>query len=239
MNTYIIAVDFDGTLCEDKYPEIGEPRNDTIEYLKDQQHNGAKIVLWTCRINELLDAAVNWCRDQGLIFDAVNQNVPEIIEEFGGDTRKVFANKYIDDRNVRLPSEKPADILYLCDEKRCGETCPSMQCKHTSDISHAKNFVKSDCNSYWEKEGGRIKDDMPQSDRVELWGRLIDVVEDWLDEKGITADNIPNDEREDVEDAAIIFGDDYDYLADRFSEVIGISRDCLEDEQPNKGGKKR
>ena len=68
---------------------------------------------------------------------------------------------------------------------------------------------------------------MSQSDRMELWGRLIDVVEDWLVEKGITEENIPNEEREGVEDAAIIFGDDYDYLADRFSEVIGISRDCI------------
>ncbi len=56
---------------------------------------------------------------------------------------------------------------------------------------------------------------------------MIDVVEDWLAEKGITEEDIPNAEREGVEDAAIIFGDDYDYLADRFSEVIGISRDYI------------
>ena len=112
MSTYVIAVDFDGTLCENKYPQIGDPKNNTIAYLKDKQRNGAKVVLWTCRINELLDAAVRWCRNQGLIFDAVNQNVPEIIEEFGGDTRKIFANEYIDDRNVMpLKEETKSNLL--------------------------------------------------------------------------------------------------------------------------------
>lgn len=53
-------------------------------------------------------------------------------------------------------------------------------------------------------------------------GSLIDVVEDWLTEKGITVEDIPNDEHKDVEDATIIFGDDYDYLADRFASVVGI-----------------
>ncbi len=73
MSSYIIATDFDGTICENKYPEIGEPRNNTILYLKEKQKNGAKIVLWTCRVDELLDAAVKWCRNKGLIFDAVNE----------------------------------------------------------------------------------------------------------------------------------------------------------------------
>ncbi len=228
MDFKIIAVDFDGTLCENKWPEIGEPNHKMITYLKERQAAGDKLILWTCRVDEMLDNAVRWCRNKGLIFDAVNENLPSIIAEFGTDTRKIFANEYIDDRNAWLPSEKVEDILYFCDGKQCGETCPSTECKHTSDISHAKNFIKGDYDSYWEKENesGQISEDMSQSDRMELWGCLIDVVEDWLTEKGITADDIPNDEREDTEDAAIIFGDDYDYFADRFAKVIGISRDC-------------
>lgn len=229
MDFKIIAVDFDGTLCENKWPEIGEPNKDLITYLKEQKEAGVKLILWTCRVGKILENAVKWSAEQGLIFDAVNENLPEVIAFMGGDTRKIFANEYIDDRNTWLPSEKVADILYFCDGKRCGETCPSTECKHTSDISHAKNFIKGDYDSYWEKENGsrQISEDMSQSDRMELWGRLIDVVEDWLVEKGITEEDIPNAEREDVEDAAIIFGDDYDYLADRFAEVIGISRDNL------------
>lgn len=152
MSVYVIAVDFDGTLCENKYPEIGDPNKEMIDYLKKRQQDGAKLVLWTCRVDELLDNAVRWSRNRGLIFDAVNENLPEIIAEFGTDTRKIFANEYVDDRNMWIPSEDVADILYLCDGKQCGDSCPSTECKHTSDIFHAKNFVKSDYNSYWEKE---------------------------------------------------------------------------------------
>lgn len=70
------------------------------------------------------------------------------------------------------------------------------------------------------------KDYLTQADRCELFGQLIDVVEDWLEEKGITPEMIPNDEREEGDEtAAIIYGADYDDLADRFSTVLGISRD--------------
>lgn len=98
--SYIIAVDFDGTLCENQYPEIGEPNNALIECLKmRQQKMGHKLILWTCRVGDRLEQAVDWCQDRGLIFDAVNQNLPEIVKSFGGDCRKVFAHEYIDDRN--------------------------------------------------------------------------------------------------------------------------------------------
>ena len=94
----IIAVDFDGTLCENQYPDIGRPNRAVLRYIKNKRKNGCKIILWTCRKGELLDNAVNWCKDQELEFDAVNENLPEIVEEFGSDTRKIFANMYIDDR---------------------------------------------------------------------------------------------------------------------------------------------
>lgn len=66
---------------------------------------------------------------------------------------------------------------------------------------------------------------MSEADKCELFGVLIDTVEDWLDSKGITTDDIPNDEREqEDENAAIIYGSDYDYLADKFAEILGITR---------------
>lgn len=97
--SYIIAVDFDGTLCKNQYPEIGEPNNALIEYLKMRQKMDNKLILWTCRVGDKLEQAIDWCQDRGLIFDAVNQNLPEIVESFGGDCRKIFAHEYIDDRN--------------------------------------------------------------------------------------------------------------------------------------------
>ena len=77
MNFKVIATDFDGTLCENKWPDIGEPNEEIIHYLKEQQAAGAKIILWTCRVGERLEEAVRWCCDRGLIFDAVNENIPD------------------------------------------------------------------------------------------------------------------------------------------------------------------
>jgi len=100
MSDYIIAVDFDGTLCENAWPGIGEARAGVIDYVLGQQMTGAKIILWTNRRGEKLEEAVRWCAARGLAFDAVNENLPEVIERFGGDTRKVFAHEYLDDRAV-------------------------------------------------------------------------------------------------------------------------------------------
>ena len=94
----IIAVDFDGTLCENKYPSAGEPNTPLLDALRSlKKDDKAEIILWTCRTGKELDFAVEWCKKRGLIFDAVNENLPRIIEQFGGDNRKVFAHVYIDD----------------------------------------------------------------------------------------------------------------------------------------------
>lgn len=100
MSFKIIAVDFDGTLCTNAYPDIGEPNTKLIEYLKQHQVLGNRIILWTCRTGRDLEKAVFWCRQKGLIFDAVNENIPGIIAAYGGDSRKVTADIYIDDRAV-------------------------------------------------------------------------------------------------------------------------------------------
>ena len=103
MKQQIIAVDFDGTLCENKWPEIGEPNTELLHYLKDRKDAvGAKLILWSCRTGERLEEAVQWCAKHGLKFDAVNANLPEIIEQFGGDTRKIVADVYIDDRAATI-----------------------------------------------------------------------------------------------------------------------------------------
>ena len=100
MKYKIIAVDFDGTLCSNKYPEIGEPNGVLINYLNHQKTGGdVKVILWTCRVGDRLTEAVEWSKEQGLTFDEVNKNIPEIIEDFGSDSRKIFAHQYIDDRN--------------------------------------------------------------------------------------------------------------------------------------------
>ena len=94
----IIAVDFDGTLCEDKYPFIGRPNTELISVLRNANRFGDKLILWTCRSGRKLSKAVSWCEGYGLSFDAVNENLPEIIERYVGDSRKIFAEIDIDDR---------------------------------------------------------------------------------------------------------------------------------------------
>lgn len=110
MSNKIIAVDFDGTLCENAWPNIGAPRKAVIDYVCEQQRHGAKLILWTNRSGSYLDCAVRWCRHHGIVFDAVNENLPEIIELFNGDCRKIFANEYLDDRAVPVPGSE-RDLL--------------------------------------------------------------------------------------------------------------------------------
>lgn len=97
-----IAVDFDGTLCENKYPEIGQAKKDVINRLLEEQERGAKIILWTCRCGKHLNLAVEWCKSQGINFDAVNSNLPELIEKWETDPRKIAASEYWDDRAVNI-----------------------------------------------------------------------------------------------------------------------------------------
>lgn len=98
----IIAVDFDGTLVENKFPEIGDINHHIWNVVKAYQGIGYKIVLWTCRTGGMLKDAVQFCKNHGLAFDAVNQNIPEVQAYYGEDTRKVFANMYLDDRSAAL-----------------------------------------------------------------------------------------------------------------------------------------
>lgn len=96
----IYAVDFDGTLSlGSKYPKIGEPNADLIDFLNVKQKDGNFIILWTCRRGKELDEAIEFCKNNGLNFDSVNENLPEVLDLFGGDTRKIYADYYIDDKN--------------------------------------------------------------------------------------------------------------------------------------------
>ncbi|MCR4892749.1 MAG: hypothetical protein K5989_11285 [Lachnospiraceae bacterium] len=96
----VFAVDFDGTISFGKYPGAGPANDGLIEFLKMRKGIGDKLILWTCREGNDLQIAVNFCAENGLEFDAINDNLPEIIEKYGTNSRKISCDFYIDDRAI-------------------------------------------------------------------------------------------------------------------------------------------
>ena len=107
MTNYRFTFSYDGTLCYSKWPELDQPNLALIEYLQEWKRNGNKLILWTCRAGKALSKAVEWCREQNFEFDAVNDNLPEIIEFYGHNSRKISCDYYIDDRML-LPENAKA-----------------------------------------------------------------------------------------------------------------------------------
>lgn len=117
----IIAIDFDGILCENNFPAIGEPNYEIISLTRQLIDIGVEVVLWTSRTDNELKEAVAWCEDYGLHFSAVNENAPSNIEEYKSKypngTRKVYADYYIDDHNLEFRfngSTDPKDWVRRC-----------------------------------------------------------------------------------------------------------------------------
>jgi hypothetical protein len=95
-----IAVDFDGTIVEHRYPQIGEEKLFAFETLKQLQKLGHQLVLWTFRHGKELDEAVDFCRKKGIDFYAVNKSYPEEVFDLENFSRKIDVDLFIDDRNV-------------------------------------------------------------------------------------------------------------------------------------------
>jgi hypothetical protein len=101
----IIAVDFDGTIVDERFPDIGEELPNCFSTLKRLKTKGHKLILWTCRADDLsntngrkvLTEAVEFCKSRGLEFDGINANIPELGVN---PLPKIYADYYIDDRNL-------------------------------------------------------------------------------------------------------------------------------------------
>jgi hypothetical protein len=119
-DSYVIAVDFDGTLCEYAFPKIGEQKSynkNLLEVLIEMRIKGHKLILWTCRGDNkeypCLTEAIDWCKDQGLEFDAINENIPGT-KKLSGPSPKVVADFYLDDKSLifnEIKSLETIDIL--------------------------------------------------------------------------------------------------------------------------------
>ena len=96
----LIAVDFDGTIVEHKYPQIGREIPFAVDTLKRLIQDGHRLILWTIRHGETLQEAVDWCKERGLEFWSVNSDYAEQDIEAEERSPKVKCDMYIDDRNV-------------------------------------------------------------------------------------------------------------------------------------------
>lgn len=95
-----IAIDFDGTIVEHRYPQIGREIPFATETLRMLNHDGHRLILWSVREGKLLQEAVDWCRERGVEFYAVNRDYPDEEKDGRHFTRKLKADIWIDDRNL-------------------------------------------------------------------------------------------------------------------------------------------
>ncbi len=97
---FTVAVDFDGVIHDGLYPDIGKLAPDCREVMRRLQARGAVFILSTCRTGKLLEDARQFCTVNSLPFAHYNENLASRINAFGGDSRKISADVYIDDKNV-------------------------------------------------------------------------------------------------------------------------------------------
>lgn len=102
MKHLTLAIDFDGTIVEERWPEIGPLVPGAVDGIKALFTDGHYLILNTCRKGPLLADAREFlrCKDLLGLFEAVNRNSPRRIRQFGSDVRKISADLYIDDRNL-------------------------------------------------------------------------------------------------------------------------------------------
>ncbi len=112
----IFAIDFDDTICKQNYPECGEMIEDAREVINELYDSGHHIIIWTCRMEEPADKARKFLEENGIKYHTFNEHAQSIMDFYGNNTRKIFADVYIDDKQLGgLPSWK--EILKILKEK--------------------------------------------------------------------------------------------------------------------------
>ncbi|MCI5709613.1 MAG: hypothetical protein MR301_00365 [Prevotella sp.] len=121
----VIAVDFDGTIVEHRYPEIGNEIPFATETLKMLIADHHKLILWSVREGKLLDEAVEWCRERGVEFYAVNRDYPEERKDANQHfSRKLKADLFIDDRNLGGLPDWGTIYLMIKNHRKYAEMLP-------------------------------------------------------------------------------------------------------------------
>ncbi len=112
----VIAVDFDGTIVHNKWPDIGEPVREAADTIRLWTARGHRIVIWTCRVGNELEACEKWLIRNWVPFYSINSNPLDRIDLYGSDTRKISADLYIDDKAAGAPDD-PAELWKMAREK--------------------------------------------------------------------------------------------------------------------------
>lgn len=126
MSAKIIAIDYDGTIALDSFPQAGTPNWPVINRAKEEQINGAILILWTCRTGKDLEVALEACANWGLHFMAVNDNPIDRQKHWGDNPRKVYADEYWDDHAVTVNCAK-WELIGCDDDLGCSYVCSNCQ----------------------------------------------------------------------------------------------------------------
>lgn len=98
MKKLILSIDFDGTICDLAYPEIGELKKDASIYIRKLYNEGHYIIINTCRSGKFEGYAEEFLDNAMIPYHYINCNLPHMIEQYNGDCRKISADIYIDDK---------------------------------------------------------------------------------------------------------------------------------------------
>ena len=139
----VIAVDFDGTIVEHKYPEIGEEIPFATDTLKMLIHDRHELILWSVREGQLLDDAVQWCKERGVEFYAVNKDFPEEdVEKNRHFSRKLKADLFIDDRNLGGLPDWGVIYKMISEHKTFEEVIREEAAQSIDAVPEKKSFFK-------------------------------------------------------------------------------------------------
>lgn len=118
----IIAIDFDGTIVRSDYPNIIGPQPYAADVINALHENGNYIIIWTCRTGEILLEAINWLLEHDIRFNRINDHNPENLSLYGDGGKKIYADVYIDDKNLGgFPGWKEVEKMLLSENKEVAE----------------------------------------------------------------------------------------------------------------------
>lgn len=117
MRRLTLAIDFDGTIVEESWPDIGAIKPGAKEVINQLVEDGHYIIIWTMRHGKYRYEAEHFLWMNQISFHKINENHPASFIEYETDTRKVGADIFIDDKNILGLPETWEEIYHLITQK--------------------------------------------------------------------------------------------------------------------------